>query len=86
MDSRLHTMSRDVVATDATGFSGRNDSWRETDYGIRAIQDWVKTHAAIEIDSFFVLGYSLTKSNVHESQMFGEVWDGLPENVAPIRA
>jgi len=75
-----------VVATDATGYSGRNDSWRETDYGIRAIQDWVKTHAAIEVDSFFVLSYSLTKSNVHESQRFEDVWDDLPDNVIPERS
>jgi transposase len=75
-----------VVATDATGFSGRNNTWRETDYGIRAIQDWVKTHAAIEVDSFFVLSYSLTKSNVHESQMFEEVWDQMPDNAIPIRS
>jgi len=75
-----------VVATDATGFSGRNDTWRGTDYGIRAIQDWVKTHAAIEVDSFFVLSYSLTRSNVHESQMFEAVWDGLPENIVPVRS
>jgi transposase len=75
-----------VVATDATGFSGRINSWRETDYGIRAIQDWVKVHAAIEVDSFFVLSYSLTKSNVHESRMFEAVWDDLPDNVIPVRS
>ena len=75
-----------VVATDATGFSGRSNTWRETDYGIRAIQDWVKTHAAIEVDSFLVLSYSLTKSNVHESQRFEAVWDDLPDNVIPERS
>jgi len=75
-----------VVATDATGFSGRNNSWRETDYGIRAVQDWVKTHAAVEVDGFFILSYSLSKSNVHESQMFEEVWDGLPDDVIPTRS
>jgi transposase len=82
-----HLPKREViVATDSTGYSGRNDSWRETDYGIRAIQDWVKTHAAIEVDSFFVLSYELTKSNVHESQMFEDVWGGLPDNVIPERS
>lgn len=75
-----------IVATDATGFSGRINSWRETDYGIRASQDWVKTHTAVEVDSFFILSYSLTKSNVHESQMFEEVWDNLPENITPLRS
>lgn len=75
-----------VIATDSTGLSGRNKSWRETDYGIRAIQDWVRVHAAVEVDSFFILSYELTKSNVHESQMFEEVWNDLPENIAPLRS
>jgi len=75
-----------VIATDATGFSGRNDTWRETDYGIRAIQDWVKVHAAIEVDGFFVLSYSLSRSKVHDSRRFGRVWDALPENILPVRS
>jgi len=75
-----------VIATDATGLSGRNRSWRETDYAVRANQDWVKVHAAVEVDSFFILSYSLTKSNVHESRMFEEVWNGLPENIVPLRS
>lgn len=54
-----------VVATDATGFSGRKRPWREVDHGLRATQDWVKTHAAIGTDSFTVLSYELTASNVH---------------------
>jgi len=75
-----------VIATDSTGLSGRNRSWRETDYAVRANQDWVKVHAAVEVDSFFILSYSLTKSNVHESRMFGEVWSNLPENIVPMRS
>ena len=70
-----------VVATDATGFSGRKRPWREVDHGLKATQDWVKTHAAIETGSFVVLSYELTRSNVHDSQMFADVWDGLPSNV-----
>lgn len=75
-----------VIATDATGFSGRKRPWREVDHGLKATQDWVKTHAAIETDGFIVLSYELTASNVHESQMFARVWDGLPENVKPVRS
>ena len=75
-----------VVATDATGFSGRKRPWREVDHGLKATQDWVKTHAAIEVDSFIVLSYQLTESNVHESQMFSEVWNGLPNKVSPRRS
>jgi len=75
-----------VVATDATGFSGRKRPWREVDHDLKAAQDWVKTHAAIETDSFMVLSYSLTRSNVHDGQMFAEVWDRLPSNVSPKRS
>ena len=75
-----------VVATDATGYSGRKRSWRETSYAMKAKENWVKVHAAIEVDEFIVLSYRLTKSNVHESQMFKEVWQELPDNVQPIRS
>ena len=75
-----------VIATDASGFSSRKRSWRETDHGLKATQVWVKIHAAIEVDQFFVLSYSLTDSNVHDSQMFPEVWDNLPNNVSPKRS
>jgi len=70
-----------VMATDASGFSGRKRSWRETDHAVKANQDWVKVHAAIEVDEFLVLSYSLTRSNVHDSQMFADVWNELPTNV-----
>ena len=73
-----------VVATDATGYSGRNRSWRETSYAMKAKENWVKVHAAIEVDEFLVFSYGLTKSNVHESQVFEEVRQKLPENVRPI--
>ncbi len=70
-----------IIATDASGFSGRKRSWRETDHGLKATQDWVKIHAAIEVDEFFVLNYCLTKSNVHDSKMFAKVWEELPSEV-----
>ncbi len=63
-----------VAATDASGFSGRNRSWCEIDYGIKAKEKWVKAYAVIEVHEFFVLSYELTESNVHESQMFAEAW------------
>jgi transposase len=77
---------RAVVATDATGYSGRKRGWRETKHAARASEDWVKVHAAIEVDEFIVLSYQLTESNVHDSQMFGDVWDKLPSNVVPKRS
>ena len=44
-----------MAATDASGFSGRKRSWRETDHAVKASQDWVKIYAVIEVDQFFVL-------------------------------
>ena len=70
-----------VAATDASGFSGRKRSWRETDHAVKAMENWVKIHAVIEVDSFVVLNYELTPSNLHDSQMFSNVWDRLPKNV-----
>jgi len=75
-----------IVATDATGYSGRKRGWRETPYAHRPNEDWVKTHAAIEVDRFLVLSYELTASNVHERQMFSGVWERLAKNVAPTRS
>jgi len=75
-----------VVATDASGFSGRKRSWRETDHAVKARENWVKVHAAIETDEFLVLSYELTSSNVHDSQMFADVWEKLPSNVSPKRS
>jgi len=75
-----------IIATDATGYSGRKRGWKETPYAIRANQDWVKLHAAIEVDRFVVLSHSMSKSNVHDSQLLETVWNDLPENVVPKRS
>lgn len=75
-----------TIATDGTGLSGRKRSWRETPYALRAKEDWVKIHATVEIDSFLILSYELTKSNVHEGQMFEKLWNELPDNVIPDRS
>ncbi len=78
--------SKLIVATDATGYSGRKRGWRETKHATRASKNRVKVHADIEVDEFLVLSYSLTRSNVHDSQMFADVWDKLPSNVSPKRS
>lgn len=77
---------KSVIATDGTGFSGRKRRWKDTKHPQRAIEDWVKVHAAVEIDSFLIVNYELTESNVHESRMFGKVWNDLPENITPVRS
>jgi transposase len=86
-----HTLSdlptRKVIAsTDATGYSGRKQGWRETFHASRATQDWVKANVVIEVDEFIILAYFLSDSDVHESQTFGDVWNRLPDNVLPIRS
>ena len=75
-----------IIATDASGFSGRKRGWKETPYDHRANQNWVKIHSAIEIGTFLVLNYEFTEPNVHDSQVFESVWDDIPENVIPIRS
>jgi transposase len=75
-----------IIATDATGYSGRKIPWRQVDYGLKASQNWVKVHAAIETETFVVLNYEISRSNVHESKRFEEVWKNLPPNVTPIRS
>lgn len=75
-----------VVATDATGYSGQKSSWSRTDYGLRATQDWVKSHACVEIPTLLYLSTVQTPSNVHESQAFEAVWTGLPDGVSPVRS
>jgi len=75
-----------VLATDATGYSGRKVAWKDVDYGLRATQDWEKLHACIETDTFLILSYTLTKSNVHDSQEFESIWNNLPDNVDPKRS
>ena len=77
---------KSIIATDATGFSGRKKPWRETDYGIRANQNWVKLHAAVETNSHLILSYQLSPSNVHESQMLEDVWNDIPSNIIAIRS
>lgn len=46
----------------------------------------MKVHATIEVDEFVVLSYSLTRSNVHDSREFANVWNRLPSNIVPIRS
>ena len=75
-----------IIATDATGFSGRKRSWRETDYGLRSIENWVKVHAAVEVNNYLILSYKMTRSKVHDSRMFGPVWEQLPDNIQPKRS
>ena len=75
-----------IIATDATGYSNRKTHWNDVKHEIKANQNWVKLHACIEVDNFLILNYTMTKSKVHDSNMFGSLWENLPENVKPIRS
>lgn len=77
---------RSNVISDSSGYSGRKEHWRDVDYGIRCIQDWIKAHVIIDEDSLIILSYSLTKSNVHDSQIFENNWKNIPKNVIPKRS
>jgi transposase len=74
------------IATDATGYSGRKQHWRDIPYDVRASQDWVKVHATVETETFLILSYTLTPSNVHESQQYETLWNNLPKNIKPKRS
>ncbi len=82
----LIPVRKSVIATDATGYSGRKKAWREVPYDVRANQNWIKLHASIETGSFLILNYTLSDSNVHDSKEFENVWKGLPGNVIPVRS
>ena len=75
-----------TIATDATGFSGQKVGWNDVPYQVKANQEWVKLHATVETDFFFILSYELSKSNVHDSQKFEDLWINLPKNVEPKRS
>lgn len=75
-----------VISTDATGYSNTKRAWSTTDYGLRATQDWIKVHAAVEIPSLLYLNTVNTPGRVHESQVFEAVWSDLPSTITPIRS
>lgn len=75
-----------VVATDATGYGAKKRSWKDTDYGLRATEGWIKSHCAIEVPQMLYLSTVQTAGGVHESQKFADVWRELPVNVEPFRS
>ena len=60
-------LRRSVVSSpNATGFSGWEVGWREVDYAVKSNLDWVKTHAAIDVETLIVLRYGFSPANVHD--------------------
>lgn len=75
-----------VVATDATGYSAKNRSWNDTDYGLRASEPWVKSHCVVQVPHMLILSSVQTSGGVHESQVFAKAWENMPVNVQPYRS
>lgn len=72
-----------TIATDATGYGHERIAWSRVEFGLRATQNWVKVHAAVELPSMLYLNEHLTPGRTHESVVFDRVWENLPENVDP---
>jgi len=72
-----------TAITDASGYSGRKQHWRDVPYDVRCNQNWVKTHITTEKETLIISSYSLTKSYVHDSKVFRNNWERLPKNVIP---
>jgi len=68
------------------GFSGQTTAWSNKDPTLRATENWEKTHLAVEVPALVSLNLDFTPSQRHDSQRFAPVWEGLPDNVDPIRS
>jgi hypothetical protein len=38
----------------------------------------------IKVDHFLVLSCELTAPNMHDSQVFSDIWERLPKNIVPM--
>lgn len=90
---RLHAFLLDqlpareaVLSTDATGYGNEKLPWSRASYTLRATQGWIKAHCAVELPSLLIVSTVLTPGNVHESQVFADVWSDLPDNLSPKRS
>lgn len=75
-----------VIAVDATGFSNKKRPWSETDFGLRAHEDWLKVHAAVEVPTLLIVSSVITRGNVHDSRAYEDVLMNLHPSVKPIRS
>lgn len=75
-----------VIAVDATGFSNKKRPWSETDFGLRAHEDWLKVHAAVEVPTLLIVSSVITKGKVHDSRAYEDVWLNMHPSVTPIRS
>lgn len=78
-----------VGATDSTGYSNKPRPWSETDFGLRAHEDWLKDHSVIDTEHLVYLNLpTLTPGKVHDSRVFAKAWAAIPEeaNVTLVRS
>lgn len=75
------------VALDATGLAVRKYTprWLTTDYALRG-RDFVKLHAAIELDSQAFLSWELTYSNTHEVTLGPTLLEKITGKIARVFA
>lgn len=75
-----------IIATDATGYAGRKQVWSQTDYGLRATGDFLKSHAAVMVPQQLYVASIQSAPNLHDSQAFAEVWELIPGYIKPTRS
>jgi hypothetical protein len=83
---RRHGRRKCIIATDATGYAGRKQVWSQTDYGLRATGDFVKSHAAVMVPQMLYVSSLQTAPNLHDSQAFAAVWESIPGHIKPTRS
>ncbi|MCA1820054.1 MAG: transposase [Halobacteriales archaeon] len=67
-------------ATDSTGYSNKPRPWSETDFGLRAHENWLKDHSVVDTEHLVYLNLpTLTPGKVHDSRMFAKAWARIPE-------
>jgi hypothetical protein len=75
-----------IVATDATGYTSQKTRWRGTKHALRAADHWIKDHNAVEVPTMLYLSGQQTEGRVHDSKVFAQLWDDLPNNIKPVRS
>lgn len=75
-----------IIATDATGYAGQKQVWSQTDYGLRAVGDFVKSHAAVIVPQQLYAASIQSAPNLHDSRAFAEVWQNIPTHLEPTRS
>lgn len=73
------------VVVDATGVKifGEGE-WKMRQHGKQKRRQWVKLHLAVNEMNSDILGYTVTSSNVHDSQQLSPLLEQIPEEIEQI--